>query len=258
MADAVAASPSLANRWAMRAGRRPSRARAASGDTLRCPRCRRQQRAPPRPPPASRRSRSRCASPTTAWSPSSRRGASSSSTPPAWRRTGRSCSPRSTASTYSAGWSEPDEGDRLVALNDGYAPIVLAAGLAAVRGVVVQRAGARRKISQAVRLTDRRPHDHHPRRPRAEARVRRAARAPVRQRRPRSSRCTSLRAPARPRDAHGSRTAGRASSFPSSGVTFTRWWRNSVSPPGPSTSFKYQIATNWRWLSSWLPPSMCQ
>ena len=38
-----------------------------------------------------------------------------------------------------------DEGDRLVALNDGYAPVALAAGLAAVRGVVVQRAGARRR-----------------------------------------------------------------------------------------------------------------
>ena len=37
------------------------------------------------------------------------------------------------------------EGDRLVALADGYAPIVLAAGLAAVRGVVTQRAGARRR-----------------------------------------------------------------------------------------------------------------
>ena len=37
------------------------------------------------------------------------------------------------------------EGDRLVALNDGYPPIALAAGLAAVRGVVVQRAGARRR-----------------------------------------------------------------------------------------------------------------
>ena len=38
-----------------------------------------------------------------------------------------------------------DEGDRLVALADGYAPIALATGLASVRGVVVQRAGARRK-----------------------------------------------------------------------------------------------------------------
>ena len=37
------------------------------------------------------------------------------------------------------------EGDRLVALNDDYPPIALAAGLAAVRGVVVQRAGARRR-----------------------------------------------------------------------------------------------------------------
>jgi len=37
------------------------------------------------------------------------------------------------------------EGDRLVALNDGYAPVALSAGLAAVRGVVVQRAGARRR-----------------------------------------------------------------------------------------------------------------
>ena len=37
------------------------------------------------------------------------------------------------------------EGDRLVALADGYAPIALATGLASVRGVVVQRAGARRK-----------------------------------------------------------------------------------------------------------------
>ena len=38
-----------------------------------------------------------------------------------------------------------DEGDRLVALNNGYAPVALAAGLAPVRGVVVQRAGARRR-----------------------------------------------------------------------------------------------------------------
>ena len=38
-----------------------------------------------------------------------------------------------------------DAGDRLVALNDGYAPIALAAGLGSVRGVVVQRAGARRR-----------------------------------------------------------------------------------------------------------------
>ena len=37
------------------------------------------------------------------------------------------------------------EGDRLVALNDGHAPISLATGLASVCGVVVQRAGARRK-----------------------------------------------------------------------------------------------------------------
>ena len=37
------------------------------------------------------------------------------------------------------------EGDRLVALNDGYAPVALATGLASVRGVVVQRAGARRR-----------------------------------------------------------------------------------------------------------------
>ena len=37
-----------------------------------------------------------------------------------------------------------DEGDRLVALNDGYPPVALAAGLVPVRGVVVQRAGARR------------------------------------------------------------------------------------------------------------------
>ena len=37
------------------------------------------------------------------------------------------------------------DGDRLVALNDGYAPVALAGGLASVRGVVVQRAGARRK-----------------------------------------------------------------------------------------------------------------
>lgn len=36
-------------------------------------------------------------------------------------------------------------GDSLVALNDDYAPIALDAGLASVRGVVVQRAGARRK-----------------------------------------------------------------------------------------------------------------
>ena len=38
-----------------------------------------------------------------------------------------------------------DEGDRLVALNDDYAPVALAGGLASVRGVVVQRAGARRR-----------------------------------------------------------------------------------------------------------------
>ena len=38
-----------------------------------------------------------------------------------------------------------DGGDTLVALNDDYAPVALAAGLASVRGVVVQRAGARRK-----------------------------------------------------------------------------------------------------------------
>ena len=38
-----------------------------------------------------------------------------------------------------------DEGDRLVALNEDYPPVALAAGLAAVRGVVVQRAGARRR-----------------------------------------------------------------------------------------------------------------
>ena len=37
------------------------------------------------------------------------------------------------------------EGDRLVALNDGYPPLALAAGLESVRGVVVQRAGARRR-----------------------------------------------------------------------------------------------------------------
>ena len=37
------------------------------------------------------------------------------------------------------------DGDRLVALNDGYAPVALAGGLASVRGVVVQRAGARRR-----------------------------------------------------------------------------------------------------------------
>ena len=36
-------------------------------------------------------------------------------------------------------------GDRLVALNDGYAPIALAPGLASLRGVVVQRAGSRRR-----------------------------------------------------------------------------------------------------------------
>ena len=36
-------------------------------------------------------------------------------------------------------------GSRLVALNHDYAPITLDAGLASVRGVVVQRAGARRK-----------------------------------------------------------------------------------------------------------------
>ena len=38
-----------------------------------------------------------------------------------------------------------EQGDRLVALNDGYTPIGLANGLASVRGVVVQRAGARRR-----------------------------------------------------------------------------------------------------------------
>ena len=37
------------------------------------------------------------------------------------------------------------DGDRLVALKDGYAPVALAGGLASVRGVVVQRAGARRR-----------------------------------------------------------------------------------------------------------------
>ena len=36
-------------------------------------------------------------------------------------------------------------GDRLVALNDRYPPVALAAGLASVRGVVVQRAGTRRR-----------------------------------------------------------------------------------------------------------------
>ena len=36
-------------------------------------------------------------------------------------------------------------GDRLVALNEDYRPIALDAGLVSVRGVVVQRAGARRK-----------------------------------------------------------------------------------------------------------------
>ena len=36
-------------------------------------------------------------------------------------------------------------GDRLVALNQHYPPTGLAAGLASVRGVVVQRAGARRR-----------------------------------------------------------------------------------------------------------------
>ena len=38
-----------------------------------------------------------------------------------------------------------DEGDRLVALHHGYPPVELAAGLASVRGVVVQRAGTRRR-----------------------------------------------------------------------------------------------------------------
>ena len=38
-----------------------------------------------------------------------------------------------------------DAGDRLVALNGDYPPVTLAAGLASVRGVVVQRAGARRR-----------------------------------------------------------------------------------------------------------------
>ena len=38
-----------------------------------------------------------------------------------------------------------DEGDRLVPLNGTYAPVALTDGLAPVRGVVVQRAGARRR-----------------------------------------------------------------------------------------------------------------
>ena len=38
-----------------------------------------------------------------------------------------------------------DGGDELVALNGGYPPLMLPAGLASVRGVVVQRAGARRR-----------------------------------------------------------------------------------------------------------------
>ena len=38
-----------------------------------------------------------------------------------------------------------DAGDRLVALNGDHPPVTLAAGLASVRGVVVQRAGARRR-----------------------------------------------------------------------------------------------------------------
>ena len=38
-----------------------------------------------------------------------------------------------------------DGGERLVALDDGYPTIELADGLGPVRGVVVQRAGARRK-----------------------------------------------------------------------------------------------------------------
>ena len=38
-----------------------------------------------------------------------------------------------------------DGGDRLVALNDDYPSVALPAGLASVRGVVVQRAGARRR-----------------------------------------------------------------------------------------------------------------
>ena len=37
-----------------------------------------------------------------------------------------------------------DRGDRLVALNEAYSPVALEGGLASVRGVVVQRAGARR------------------------------------------------------------------------------------------------------------------
>ena len=37
-----------------------------------------------------------------------------------------------------------DEGDRLEALNHRYPPIPIAAGLESIRGVVVQRAGARR------------------------------------------------------------------------------------------------------------------
>ena len=36
-------------------------------------------------------------------------------------------------------------GDELVALNEHHPPVTLAAGLASVRGVVVQRAGARRR-----------------------------------------------------------------------------------------------------------------
>ena len=38
-----------------------------------------------------------------------------------------------------------DGGDRLVALEDGHPTVELADGLASVRGVVVQRAGARRR-----------------------------------------------------------------------------------------------------------------
>ena len=43
---------------------------------------------------------------------------------------------------------------------------------------------------------------------------------------------------------------GNSTSLPASGFIFRSWYRNSVSPPGPGTSFRYQSATSWRWLNS--------
>ena len=42
------------------------------------------------------------------------------------------------------------------------------------------------------------------------------------------------------------------------GRTSTSCNGNSVSPPGPGTSFRYQMATIWRALNSPGPPSTCQ